>query len=121
MLSPKYLKTAQYQFCQYLKPKISHNLRLLCYYQKQKTTAVFLHDTTMINPWAVLLFGDMHKFGIQDGEPYISVAGFVHFKCDDNTAMLIMDLRAGLDLLLEKKICQPSPIDWNSDEGLLLT
>lgn len=92
----------------------------MCYYQKQKTTAVFLHDTTMINPWAVLLFGDMHKFGIQDGEPYISVAGFIHFKCDDNTAMLIMDLRAGLDLLLEKKICQPSPIDWSSDEGLLL-
>lgn len=41
-------------------------------------------------------------------------------KCNKETYRLIQDLRGGFNLFLQKKICEPSPVDWSSEEGALL-
>lgn len=44
------------------------------YFQKQKSSNVYLLDATMVFPMALLIFGDGVKQGITEGQPYISAA-----------------------------------------------
>lgn len=45
------------------------------YFQKQRTSKVYLLDATMVFPMALLIFGDGVKQGeLSPREPYISVA-----------------------------------------------
>ncbi|XP_055546297.1 ATP-dependent DNA/RNA helicase DHX36 [Wyeomyia smithii] len=89
------------------------------YYEKQKISSLTMFDTTVVNPFPLFFFGDNHVE--TDGEfEYISIAGHYGLRCNKETYRLIQDLRGGFNLLLQKKICQPSPVDWSSEEGTLL-
>ncbi|XP_058818074.1 ATP-dependent DNA/RNA helicase DHX36 [Topomyia yanbarensis] len=90
------------------------------YYEKQKISSLTMFDTTVVNPFPLFFFGDNHVE--TEGEfEYISIAGHYGLRCDKETYRLIQDLRGGFNLFLQKKICHPSPVDWSSDEGTLLS
>lgn len=86
--------------------------------QKLKSLTIF--DTTVVNPFPLLFFGDNHLLETINGRQLISIAGHYCLKCDKETYDLIQDLRTGFNLFLQKQICNPSPVDWNSREGELL-
>jgi len=44
------------------------------YYQRQKSTALYLLDATMVFPMALIIFGDGVECGVIENTPYISVA-----------------------------------------------
>ncbi|XP_055593475.1 ATP-dependent DNA/RNA helicase DHX36 [Uranotaenia lowii] len=89
------------------------------YYDKQKISSLTIFDTTVVNPFPLFFFGDNHVETEGDYE-LISIAGHYCLKCNKETYRLIQDLREGFNLFLQKKICQPSPVDWNGEEGKLL-
>lgn len=44
------------------------------YYQRQKSTALYLLDATMVFPMALIIFGDSVESGTHENTPYLSVA-----------------------------------------------
>ncbi|CAO1428871.1 unnamed protein product [Diamesa hyperborea] len=104
-------------------PKESVDSGYMVYHELQKfNMGYFILETTAnIPPYAIALFGDRIKTNIhENGTHYISVGDIAKFKCNPETAALIMDLREGLNKLMEKKIEEPSPIKWDADEGRLM-
>ncbi|MCL4126913.1 UNVERIFIED_CONTAM: hypothetical protein GTU68_057752, partial [Idotea baltica] len=92
----------------------------LVYWQKVKTSKVYLYDTTMISNYPLLLFGQ--KLEYDSKEKVINVDGFVKVRCDKQIADVIQKLRKELDELLEYKISHPGTTDWSeSKEGKLLS
>lgn len=82
----------------------------------------FLTETTAnVGPYAILMFGDRVTTSVTNDTHYISVGDIVQFKCNRETAQLIMELREAFNRLLEKKIAEPSPVRWDSADGRLLT
>lgn len=100
----------------------SHEQGFMVYHERQKfTNSLFLTETTAnVSPYAILIFGDRIKTFTLDNYQYISVGDIAKFRCKQDTAQLIIELRDGFNLLLEKKIVEPSPIVWDSDDGKLL-
>lgn len=94
----------------------------MVYFEQNKyNDQLFLTETTAnVGAYAILMFGDRIKTFAENETNYISVGDIVRFKCSHDTAKLIIELRAGFNQLLEKKIEEPSPIVWNSTEGKLL-
>ncbi|XP_064535091.1 ATP-dependent DNA/RNA helicase DHX36 [Drosophila montana] len=90
------------------------------YFQRQKSTDLFLLDATMVFPMALIIFGDGVESGVMDNTHYISVAKAYHFKCDPETASVVLDLRTSLGLLLLEKALYPAPIEENSDAYKLI-
>lgn len=44
------------------------------YYQRQKSTDLYLLDATMVFPMALIIFGDGVETGVVDNRHYLSVA-----------------------------------------------
>lgn len=44
------------------------------YYQRQRSTALYLLDATMVFPMALIIFGDRIESGVIENTPYLSVA-----------------------------------------------
>ncbi|XP_058987315.1 ATP-dependent DNA/RNA helicase DHX36-like [Musca domestica] len=99
----------------------SFDANYFVYFQKQKTSKVYLLDATMVFPMALLIFGDGVKQGeLSPHEPYISVADIYFFKCDRESSNVILKLRQLLGVLLRKKAMHPSPIEPNSSDEQLI-
>ncbi|XP_047107788.1 ATP-dependent DNA/RNA helicase DHX36-like isoform X1 [Schistocerca piceifrons] len=115
---------------------------LLVYHQKLRSTAVYLHDTTMVSPLAVLFFGCGIVYeGEDSGDGVVVLPGDLRFACYRETADVIQilqklalplwpvlvntrkrrsrsrrrnnRLRDSLDQLLAHKVSHPGPIDWS--------
>uniref|UniRef100_A0A182MYW9 ATP-dependent RNA helicase DHX36 n=1 Tax=Anopheles dirus TaxID=7168 RepID=A0A182MYW9_9DIPT len=91
----------------------------IVYYDMQKISSLTIFDTTVVNPFPLLFFGDNHVETEGDHE-LISIAGHYCLKCDKETYLLIQDLRERFNLFLQKQICEPSPVDWDSQDGQML-
>nr|CAD7589117.1 unnamed protein product [Timema genevievae] len=96
--------------------------RFLLYHLKLKSTAIFLHDTTMVYPLPLLFFGEGVDYYEENGTEFIAVNNSIRFRCRKSTSSLVKDLRNRLDGLLEHKVTHPGVIDWSrtSEEGALL-
>ena len=82
---------------------------------------LFINESTAnVSPYAIILFGDRIETRNEEGTHYISVGDIVKFKCDRDTAKLLIDIRESFNELLEKKIVEPSPVEWSSEDGKLL-
>lgn len=94
----------------------------MMFHELQKFTSGFflLETTASVSPYAILMFGDRIKSQSIEGVNCISVGDIVQFKCDPETAQLIIELRDGFNRLLEQKVLAPSPIAWNEGEGKLV-
>ncbi|CRL06068.1 CLUMA_CG018896, isoform A [Clunio marinus] len=94
----------------------------LIYHQLNKFTFnYFLSETTAnVSPYAILMFGDKVTTYTKNDTNYIQVGGIVEFKCNQETAEVIVSLRECFNSLLGKKFIEPSPVSSQSDEGRLL-
>lgn len=78
-----------------------YDTRWLAYFSKVKTSKVFLRDSTMVSPYAILLFGG--DIGVQHAKEEMSVDNWVVFKAQARIAVLARELRRELDTLLLRK------------------
>ncbi|XP_037709550.1 ATP-dependent DNA/RNA helicase DHX36 [Drosophila subpulchrella] len=90
------------------------------YFQRQKSTDLFLLDSTMVFPMALIIFGDGVEAGVTENKPYLCVAKTYYFKCDQETADVVLELRGNLEKLLLKKALYPAPIEDNGYEKQLI-
>lgn len=87
--------------------------RWLAYFAKVKTTRLFVRDSTMVSPYAILLFGG--DIAVQHKKGQMSVDNWVIFKAPARVAVLARELRRQLDGLLMRKF-ENSDIDL-TEEG----
>ncbi|BFZ23379.1 hypothetical protein BsWGS_26418 [Bradybaena similaris] len=92
------------------------------FYYKLKTSQVYIHDSTMVSPYALLFFGGDIKIVVENQTELVTVDDWVTFKASTSTAQLVKDLRQQLDKLLTSKITRPGPTKWDraQSEGALL-
>lgn len=79
----------------------NYETRWLAYFSKVKTSKLYIRDTTMVSPYAILLFGGEIAVHHQKGQ--LSVDKWVVFKAPARVAVLARELRRELDALLLKK------------------
>ena len=77
----------------------------IVYYEKVKTSKVFLRDSTMIPPYALLLMAG--NIEIQHARDKLLVDGWMYFSAPTRVGVLIRELRREMDALLSAKINDP--------------
>lgn len=84
------------------------------FHKKMKTSKVYLYDTTMVDPLALIFFGDNIVKGIEDDIEFISVDG-MQFRCKNEIADIILQLKKYLDDILLFKVSNARYVDWKND------
>jgi ATP-dependent RNA helicase DHX57 len=79
--------------------------RWLAYFSKVQTSRVFVRDSTMVSPYAILLFGG--DIDVRHAQEQLAVDGWVVFKSPARVAVLVRELRRNLDGLLLRKFRAP--------------
>lgn len=104
-------------------PSAHYDSGFLVFHELNKFThSYFVIETTSnVSPYAILIFGDKVQVGIKDNAHYISVGDIIEFRCNRDTADIIIALRDGFNRLLDKKILESSPVLWDSSEGNFLS
>ncbi|XP_038057794.1 ATP-dependent DNA/RNA helicase DHX36-like [Patiria miniata] len=94
----------------------------ILYHLKMKSSDVFLHDTTAVEPYPLLFFGGKIGVTSEDGVEAITVDDHIKFSAPARIAHLVKDLRSELDKLLKQKINQPGMTCWGQDtkEGRIM-
>ncbi|XP_033644979.1 ATP-dependent DNA/RNA helicase DHX36-like [Asterias rubens] len=94
----------------------------ILYHLKMKSTSVFLHDTSAVEPYPLLFFGGKIGVTTEDGHETITVDDHIKFHAPATIANLVKDLRQELDRLLRQKINKPGMIQWGQDckEGRIM-
>ncbi|KAL6265020.1 hypothetical protein P5V15_005111 [Pogonomyrmex californicus] len=93
----------------------------LTYFTKQRSTAIFLHDTTCISVPMLLFAGQNMSIRRERGYYVINTLNFSeNIICESNTAEMIQELQRALNSLLEYKITNPAMVSWSTFEGDLL-
>ncbi|XP_027836248.2 ATP-dependent DNA/RNA helicase DHX36-like [Aphis gossypii] len=91
---------------------------LLLYHTKLKTTSIFLHDTTMIYPFPVVLFAKSLKInGEKTDHVTFSLNPQINFTCSNRTAVFIKQVRKRLKFLIDHLMSHPEEISFNSNSG----
>ncbi|CAL8464644.1 g4179 [Coccomyxa elongata] len=89
----------------------------LVYLEKVRTSRTFLRDCTVVSPMALLLFGGelvvVHEGG------YALIDNWIRIRASAPTAVLVKQLRAALDALLEKKAGRPD-LDLSATGGQIV-
>ncbi|XP_076851120.1 ATP-dependent DNA/RNA helicase DHX36 [Brachyhypopomus gauderio] len=83
----------------------------LVYHLKMRTSSIFLYDCTEVSPFSLLFFGG--DISIQKEQETITVDEWIIFQSPTRIAHLVKKLKEELDVLLEEKIRQPCPVDWD--------
>ncbi|XP_020915911.1 ATP-dependent DNA/RNA helicase DHX36 [Exaiptasia diaphana] len=86
---------------------VAYENNWLIYHQKVKSTKIFIHDATMIAAYPLLFFGGDVTVLVEEGHEIVAVDDFIRFRSPKKIAVLVKELRAQLDKLLERKIAQP--------------
>ncbi|KYM95193.1 putative ATP-dependent RNA helicase DHX36 [Cyphomyrmex costatus] len=101
--------------------RVSHlPSRYLTYFTKQRSTAIFLHDTTCISVPILLFAGSNISIKLEKGQYIISINHSENVICEQESAELIQKLQQGLNSLLEYKVTNPATVSWSTFEGDLL-
>ena len=90
----------------------------LMYFEKVKTTKVYVRDCTMVTPYPLLLFGG--DIAVKHELQILTVDGWIEFRSMGKVAVLIKHLRQQLDKLLVEKIDQPQMDFSDSTSGKTL-
>ncbi|OAE31756.1 hypothetical protein AXG93_4874s1190 [Marchantia polymorpha subsp. ruderalis] len=77
----------------------------IVFHEKVETSRVYLRDTTVISPYALLLFGGAINVQHQTGR--VTVDSWLEMNSPAQTAVLFKNLRAALDSLLDEHIKTP--------------
>ncbi|XP_002737580.2 ATP-dependent DNA/RNA helicase DHX36-like [Saccoglossus kowalevskii] len=94
----------------------------LIYHQKIRSNGIYLHDSSVIEPYPLLFFGGDITMGKDDTQDVIRVDDWIVFKASPTIATLVKKLRIELDELLESKITSPGITQWCHDnkEGKIM-
>ncbi|XP_071653417.1 ATP-dependent DNA/RNA helicase DHX36 [Temnothorax longispinosus] len=91
----------------------------LTYFTKQRSTAIFLHDTTCISVPILLFAGSNISIRREKGQ-YIIRSFSEDIICERGTGEMIQELQHALNSLLEYKVTNPATVSWSTFEGDLL-
>ncbi|XP_003708080.2 ATP-dependent DNA/RNA helicase DHX36 [Megachile rotundata] len=97
--------------------------RFITYFTKQRSTAIFLHDTTCISGSTLIFATPNMRIEVEKGKHFITLPtlpNFETFRCDKRTAELIQELQRHFKNILEYKITHPGTVNWDSYEGNFL-
>jgi ATP-dependent RNA helicase DHX57 len=78
----------------------------LVYSEAVHTAKVYIRECTMVPPYALLLFGGDIGVNVQKGT--LSLDGWAEFEAPPKVAVLVRELRAGVDRLLAAKVENPA-------------
>lgn len=93
----------------------------LTYFTKQRSTAIYLHDTTCISIPILLFTGPNISIKREKGKYIINNFNLSeNITCESQTAEMIQELQHALNCLLEYKITHPATVLWSSFEGEIL-
>ncbi|XP_035741323.1 ATP-dependent DNA/RNA helicase DHX36-like isoform X3 [Vespa mandarinia] len=92
----------------------------LTYFTKQRSTAIYLHDTSCVTAPILLFAGSNSSIRRENGKYIITLNTSQNFICEPRTAKVIQDLRQAINNLLEYKISHPGTVNWDTQEGQIL-
>uniref|UniRef100_A0A3Q3BBG8 RNA helicase n=1 Tax=Kryptolebias marmoratus TaxID=37003 RepID=A0A3Q3BBG8_KRYMA len=93
------------------------NYTWLIYHLKMRTSSIFLYDCTEVSPFSLLFFGGDITIQKDEGQETIAVDQWIVFRSPARIAHLVKSLKKELDSLLEEKISNPAPVDWNNRQS----
>ncbi|NXT42589.1 DHX36 helicase, partial [Pelecanoides urinatrix] len=85
----------------------------LVYHLKMRTSSIYLYDCTEVSPYCLLFFGGDISIQKDKDQDTIAVDEWIVFQSPARIAHLVKNLRQELDDLLQEKIENPHPVDWN--------
>lgn len=89
------------------------NYDWICYYEKMKTAALYLHDASVVNPLALLLFGRNLKTVSEPSETLekhstlVEIDGWIKLAGKTDQLSALLHLRLELDKMIQKKVKDP--------------
>ncbi|KAG8136062.1 putative ATP-dependent RNA helicase DHX36 protein [Naja naja] len=89
----------------------------LVYHLKMRTSSIYLYDCTEVSPYCLLFFGGDISIQKDKDQDTISVDEWIVFQSPARIAQLVKDLKRELDDLLQEKIENPQPVDWNNTKS----
>lgn len=89
----------------------------LIYHLKMRTSSIFLYDCTEVSPFSLLFFGGDVTVQKDDDQETIAVDEWIIFRSPARIAHLVKSLKKELDSLLEDKIRNPAPVDWQNHQS----
>uniref|UniRef100_A0A8C9F537 RNA helicase n=1 Tax=Pavo cristatus TaxID=9049 RepID=A0A8C9F537_PAVCR len=89
----------------------------LVYHLKMRTSSIYLYDCTEVSPYCLLFFGGDISIQKDKDQDTIAVDEWIVFQSPARIAHLVKDLRQELDDLLQEKIENPHPVDWNDTQS----
>ncbi|XP_034024153.1 ATP-dependent DNA/RNA helicase DHX36 [Thalassophryne amazonica] len=93
------------------------NYTWLIYHLKMRTSCIFLYDCTEVSPFSLLFFGGDITIQKDADQETIAVDQWIVFRSPARTAHLVKGLKRELDSLLEEKIRNPAPVDWQNRQS----
>ncbi|XP_078480061.1 ATP-dependent DNA/RNA helicase DHX36 [Lampetra planeri] len=93
------------------------NYTWLIYHLKMRTSSIFLYDCTEVSPFSLLFFGGDITIQKDDDQETIAVDQWIVFRSPARIANLVKSLKRELDSLLEDKIRNPAPVDWQNQQS----
>ncbi|XP_061457145.1 C3 and PZP-like alpha-2-macroglobulin domain-containing protein 8 isoform X3 [Rhineura floridana] len=89
----------------------------LVYHLKMRTSSIHLYDCTEVSPYCLLFFGGDISIQKDKDQDTIAVDEWIVFQSPARIAQLVKDLKKELDDLLQEKIENPQPVDWNNTKS----
>lgn len=93
------------------------NYTWLIYHLKMRTSSIFLYDCTEVSPFSLLFFGGDITIQKDEDQETIAVDQWIVFRSPARIAHLVKSLKRELDSLLEEKIRNPAPVDWQNRQS----
>ncbi|XP_040032823.2 ATP-dependent DNA/RNA helicase DHX36 [Gasterosteus aculeatus] len=93
------------------------NYTWLVYHLKMRTSSIFLYDCTEVSPFSLLFFGGDITIQKDEDQETIAVDQWIVFRSPARIAHLVKSLKKELDSLLEEKIRNPAPVDWQDRQS----
>ncbi|XP_037630844.1 ATP-dependent DNA/RNA helicase DHX36 [Sebastes umbrosus] len=93
------------------------NYTWLIYHLKMRTSSIFLYDCTEVSPFSLLFFGGDITIQKDEDQETIAVDEWIVFRSPARIAHLVKSLKKELDSLLEEKIRNPAPVDWQNRQS----
>ncbi|OAY64742.1 ATP-dependent RNA helicase Dhx29 [Ananas comosus] len=98
---------------------VNHSLKsarypFLVFLEKVETTKIFLRDTSIISPYAILLFGG--SMVVQHQAASVMIDGWIKLTAPAQVAVLFKELRRTLDAVLKELIKKPETSTFVNNE-----
>uniref|UniRef100_A0AAX7SFE4 RNA helicase n=1 Tax=Astatotilapia calliptera TaxID=8154 RepID=A0AAX7SFE4_ASTCA len=97
--------------------EMEFNYTWLIYHLKMRTSSIFLYDCTEVSPFSLLFFGGDITIQKDEDQETIAVDQWIVFRSPARIAHLVKSLKKELDSLLQDKICNPAPVDWQNRQS----